>query len=165
MSEPIKIIDIPNLPDITLPEKIDVTDPGYRRDLSTWCRINDISVKPGKYHCYAKRFLDDGARLNDDNNIHFNGLNGDSRITEITISHIDIKPEDLKDPTAFESIGEIEVDAGLAGFFPAPFDFPKNDGAWSEFCDKLDKIDKTRSRYECSPASRHPMPAISRGLP
>ena len=139
MNPVFEIIDIPNLPDITLPEKVDVTDPCYSRD--TEYRINDIPVKPGKYHCYAKRSLNDGARLDNDNNIHLDGTYADTRITEITIAHTDIKQEDLKH---FEYIGIIEVDAGIAGFFPAPFEVPQDRKSWRAFHDKIRDIDKTR---------------------
>lgn len=45
MNTVFEIIDIPDLPDIMLPEKIDVTNPCKNREVEY--RINDIPVKPG----------------------------------------------------------------------------------------------------------------------
>ena len=138
-----EIIDIPDLPDIMLPEKVDVTDPRYSRD--TQGRINDIPIKPDRYHCYAKRSLEGKVRLDDDNNIHFDDTlpSADSNVLEILIAHTDVKREDLKH---FDNVGIIEVESMFAGFFPAPFEAPQDNDSWCEFRDKIRNIDRTRCK-------------------
>lgn len=97
--------------------KIDVTDPCYDKD--TWCRINDLPVKNGDYHCiYFRR---------------------EGRVAEAIIS--------LSGETnlEWEEVGDIGVDAGLAGFFINKPDY--DDPEWDEFCDKLDFENKEAYLY------------------
>ena len=125
--------------------KVDVTDPCYNRDV--WCRMNDVAIKPGDYRC--RYYM--GAEL-DQHDI--------DETTEIAIEFgedideaIAREREDIKhrcfvielqlkgrafqlNSPKWKEIGEIGVDAGLAGFFWNKPDFKDNE--WREFCDKMD---------------------------
>ena len=95
---------------------VDITDPCYDRDI--WCRKNDVSIADGEYMCitwiYRKR-----------------GKHSDRCIAIIGI-YLDGCIPDQKD---MEIIGQIGVDAELAGFFHNKPDY--DDSQWSDFCDKL----------------------------
>lgn len=110
MSEQIKVreivvgnLDIPN-------GKVDITDPCYDRDV--WCRINQKQIKPGKYECYALKY------------------EKENRIAACGIRIKDY-PEYFDDD--LEPIGEIGVDAGMAGFFPQKPDYDHD--AWMSLCE------------------------------
>lgn len=94
---------------------VDITDPCYDKDalsrMTTEC-------KPGKYYGYIER----------------DGWN--ESVKQISIYRNDIWV-DIDD---MELIGDIGVDAGLAGFFNNKKDF--NDDEWQEFCDKLSDEDE-----------------------
>lgn len=132
-------LNISNITTITLKEKADITDPCYNRD--TWCRINDIPVKPGDYICNAKRVFIDGAYLDEENVIHYPEEYSDSRIAEISIIQ-----KDYKGTLDWEFIENIGVDAGLAGFFRSPYSPPDD---WHGFCNKLEEVDKLHSYEDC----------------
>lgn len=98
---------------------VDITDPCYSRDV--WCRINGQHMRPGEYHGYAK-MSDEGEW----------GI----RVAELLVLHkdYDLTHVDDADGTVEigKEIGEIGVDAGLAGVFQ---DKPDFEGAeWSDFC-------------------------------
>lgn len=96
---------------ITLSDKVDITDPCYNRN--TWCRINDVSVKPGRYTCVA-------------------WISGEGRVGILGVYRNGRIPHEDR----FEAFGAIGVDAGLAGVFNSPK--PDYDGeAWSDFCDSI----------------------------
>lgn len=90
--------------------KVDITDPCYKRDV--WCRMNQVKIKAGSYECFACE---------------------DTREKRIATCGIRIKnyPEYFK--SDMEKIGNIGVDAGLAGFFPHKPDYSQ--GAWGKLCD------------------------------
>ena len=105
---------------------VDITDPCYDRDV--WCRINDMKVRPGDYEC--SYFMTNFPW-------EYDGKNGDDWcVTRARIAHVDVMTE--LESTGFsecdeaEEIGEIGVDAGLAGFFKNKPDF--SDEEWHEFC-------------------------------
>lgn len=97
----------------TFPNKIDITDPCYSRNV--WCRINDYEIPAGEYKCYIKEKSDKetggwGKR----------------------VAKIGIRKEKADNYT---KIGYIGVDAGLAGFF---FDKPDyTDDQWNELCNMV----------------------------
>ena len=99
---------------------VDITDPCYDRDV--WCRMT-AEVKAGEYTCYIWRHTEkikyDGKEYNDVRvgviGIYLNGI---------------IPPQ-----RSMKEIGEIGVDAGLAGFFMNKPDY--NDDEWSDFCDSI----------------------------
>lgn len=97
---------------------VDITDPCYDRD--TFCRINDVKIKQGVYTCmvaYHYGSYEYEGKTYPDNRVRLIGiyLNGAVPL--------------LRD---MDEIGDIGVDAGLAGFFHNKPDF--DDKAWSEFC-------------------------------
>lgn len=101
--------------------EIDITDPCYNKKV--WCRLNNVKIKEGEYRCIVwikKTHYDDYH-----GNRHY-----DTRIAKIGIYYGDIPhAEKLKE------IGDIGVDAGLAGFFNNKPDY--NDEEWSELCSAI----------------------------
>ena len=94
--------------------KIDITDPCYSRDV--WCRMNGIEVKAGEY---------EAAIWTGDNavgilGIYFNGI--------------------VPDQNKMEYLGEIGVDAGVAGFVRAGTELNREE--WNKFCDMTSKSKK-----------------------
>lgn len=106
---------------------VDVTDPCYKKE--TWCRINDIKIKPGRYTCIYRKQED-----------HFILYNGnkypDNRVTRMGVYY-----EGLPLPTknSMHCIGTIGVDAGLAGVYENKKDF--DDDEWQDFCDDIESQD------------------------
>lgn len=102
-------------------ESVDITDPCYDRD--TWCRMNGVKIKPGNYKCIAWMRPDtctyEGKKY-DDTRVAIIGIYLDGNIPYAN---------------EMEEIGEIGVDAGLAGFFNDKPDY--NDEEWSAFCDSI----------------------------
>lgn len=95
-------------------ETIDITDPCYNRDV--WCRMNDVEIVPGNYQCVIWE-SDEGDW----------GI----RVGAIGIYLCGVVPSQK----AMKCIGEIGVDAGLAGFFDHKPDY--TDEEWSDFCDMI----------------------------
>ena len=98
---------------IELGTKVDITDPCY--DKGTWCRMT-TDCEPGTYKGYIE-MSDEGKW----------GM----RVATISI----FKGDKMWGIEEMEHIGNIGVDAGLAGFFNDKPDF--NDEEWSELCDKI----------------------------
>lgn len=100
---------------------VDITDPCYDRDV--WCRMNDVKIKEGEYTCMVWRNTEKG--------VYEGKPYKDTRVGIIGI-YLDghIPPQ-----KSMERIGEIGVDAGLAGFFHNKRDF--SDQEWSDFCDSI----------------------------
>lgn len=95
---------------------VDISDPCYSKD--TWCRTNNIKVKPGKYNCYMI--------LSDENEW---GM----RVKESYIIHEDYKESDVF--PICDHIAVIGVDAGLAGYMPSEIEtLNKSGDVWSDFC-------------------------------
>ena len=93
-------------------DKIDITDPCHNRDI-LW-RMNNISIVPGDYECSIKY---------------------DEDIKRVLKIGIYLNTEEDFDIAAMDRIGEVGVDAGMAGFFENKPDF--NLQQWIEFCDVL----------------------------
>lgn len=91
----------------------DVTDPSYDKDV--WCRVDGLKVVPGDYDCV----------------VWITGLPGFERIGIIGIYLGGVVPNQ----SSMKAIGEIGVDAGLAGFFENKPDYTR--GEWHDFCDYL----------------------------
>lgn len=108
----------------TFNEKIDITDPCY--DRGTWCAMNDVTIKPGKYHCKTIKVSDWGLRT------------GASMI--LHTDHF-IKNQE-PDWDKCQNIGNIGVDAGLAGFFNNKKDYTCKE--WSDLCDKIHSTNELR---------------------
>lgn len=110
-------------------ESVDVTDPCYDRDV--WCRMNTVKVLPGDYEC---SYFEANFPCEYDGEIE-----DDYRVTRARIVHKDYVNA-VKDDSFLKEIGEIGVDAGLAGFFDNKPDF---DGeAWHEFCHMMSRDKK-----------------------
>lgn len=103
---------------------VDITDPCYDKDV--WCRMT-AEVKAGEYTCcvwrHAKKMKYNGREYND-----------------IRVGIIGIYLDGIIPNTKLmKEIGEIGVDAGLAGFFMNKPDY--NDEEWGDFCDSIRKGD------------------------
>lgn len=92
-----------------LDNRVDITDPCY--DKEVWCRTT-IECEPGEYTGYV--IISDEGEWG-------------KRVASIGI----YKDDEVKDLDSMECIGDIGVDAGLAGFFNDKPDFPDNE--WMEF--------------------------------
>ena len=97
---------------------VDITDPCYNRDV--WCRMNDVKIKEGDYTCIAwfqtDKFEYEGKSFTDE------------RVAIIGIYRDGYIPHQK----AMQEIGEIGVDAGMAGFFHNKPDY--DDKEWGIFC-------------------------------
>lgn len=102
--------------------KLDITDPCY--DANVWCRMT-IDVLPGDYNCYAFR----GTDPDWGNEVWI------LQIARCIEADWDVTHNDNINFNALEEIGEIGVDAGLAGFFSHKPDYDGN--TWTKFCDGL----------------------------
>ena len=97
---------------LMLNDKVEITDPCY--DSVTWCQLK-TNCEPGEYYGYAE-LSDEGEW----------GI----RVRSISIYKDDIQCNMEK----MERIGNIGVDAGMAGFFRDKPDFPGDE--WDKFlCD------------------------------
>lgn len=101
---------------------IDITDPCYDKDV--WCRMN-ATIKDGEYSCIVwentEKFTVDGKEYKE---------------TRVGIIGIYLNGA-IPYAKAMEDIGEIGVDAGLAGFFMNKPDYGNKE--WSAFCDSIRK--------------------------
>lgn len=104
---------------IELNNTVDITDPCYDKD--TWCRMTTKCAK-GTYYGYAE--ISDEGRFG-------------KRVASISI-YKDNKVDEID----FNEIGQIGVDAGMAGFFNNKKDY--NDEEWDEF---ISKLEHKKNRY------------------
>lgn len=110
-------------------DKVDITDPCYNKDV--WCRIESPIIY-GTYDCYAEfeDFLDWGNRC---------------VRCYIVNSHPFFKRRALcRLKNNYTYIGNIGVDAGLAGFFDNKPDF--DDDAWVDVCNFMNETEKNGSK-------------------
>lgn len=119
---------------------VDITDPCYDKD--TWCRINGLKIAEGEYECgvyYRQTLLtlygktetwDEVACIG----IYLGGV-------EKTGSICNALENSGEFPADWSLIGEIGVDAGLAGFFHNKPDYSNEE--WTTFCDRLKGKDDT----------------------
>ena len=98
-----------------LDTKVDITDPCYSKGV--WCRMT-ADCEPGEYKGYIE--------MSDE------GIFG-TRVASISI----FKGDKIWGIEEMEIIGNIGVDAGLAGFFNDKPDFSDNE--WYDLCDKISK--------------------------
>lgn len=94
---------------ISIAGKIDVTDPCYARDV--WCRMNDVEIKKGEYTAAVWMHGKTVGILG----IYYGGV--------------------IPDQAKKEHLGEIGVDAGLAGFLMAGTEISNEE--WPSFCDRI----------------------------
>ena len=103
--------------ELELGTKVDITDPCYDKDV--WCRMT-TDCEPGLYKGYVE--------MSDE---------GDWGMRVATVSIF--KGDKMWGIEEMEYIGNIGVDAGLAGFFNDKPDF--SDTEWNEFCGKINDGD------------------------
>lgn len=134
---------------LKLENSVDVTDPCY--DRSVWCRMTVNNMQSGDYICsYYMGVFDDEDLKNCKES--YGKYNWKTSLEEYTASWKDdinnrcfciaIMLKGKEYDVASEKwtrIGEIGVDAGLAGFFPDKPDFDRDE--WMKFCDKLNYVD------------------------
>lgn len=107
-----------NLPNGT----VDVTDPCYDRDV--WCRTT-IDIAPGIYNCYAY----EGTEKGWGNRVWIN------QIVAADLELAAVAEEKIAGNRSWISVGEIGVDAGMAGFFDSKPDF--DDEQWYALCESM----------------------------
>lgn len=105
--------------------KIDITDPCYDRD--TWCRMNGIQVKPGKYYCYVSVLKGKMAK------------EWGKRIVSMMIVH---ENADLSKPLGLNEIGSVGVDAGLMSIAESGVKPDYTDTQWMQCIGFLDKLEE-----------------------
>ena len=101
--------------------KIDATDPCYDKDI--YCRVDDLEIVPGEYSCvtwmYKDTFMINGKEYTDKRvgiiGIYLNGIIPTQKI--------------------MEEVGNIGVDAGVAGFFENKPDY--TDEQWNKLCNMM----------------------------
>lgn len=101
---------------------VDITDPCYNRDV--WCRITDVKIRKGVYTCIAWHHKDKGTF--DNGEPYCYDVIG---IIGIYLDGVIPCQKEMK------KIGDIGVDAGLAGFFHNKPDY--TDDEWAAFCDRV----------------------------
>ena len=103
---------------------VSVTDPCYDRDV--WCAIHGLAFKPGNYQCVAwkgsERYKDSEGKMHTDTRVFICG---------VYLCGFDVRQEAAE----CTRVGQIGVDAGLAGFFQDKPDY--DDDAWDEFCRRI----------------------------
>ena len=96
-------------------ESVDITDPCYKKDV--WCRMDAVKVRPGPYVCqYSVK----------------EEVLGYERVARIRIFHQAYTNKITNDTKFRSAIGEIGVDAGVAGFFENKPDFTRAE--WNGLC-------------------------------
>lgn len=138
---------------LTLKSRVDVTDPCYDSDV--WCRMTVNNMQSGDYRCIyytgekleeeeIQRAKEDYASIKDYSSrteeeylaSAEKSIKGRCFVAEIQLKsrHFDVNSKRWKE------IGDIGVDAGLAGFFSDKPDF--TDKQWAEICEWMFKKDK-----------------------
>ena len=107
--------------EIVLGEVTEATDPCYNKNV--WCRINDIPTVPGTYQCEV--LISDEGKWG-------------KRVAKLLVFMPDVDEAVLDDEllVQWEHIGDIGVDAGLAGFFNNKPDYSNDE--WRDLCNKID---------------------------
>ena len=97
--------------------QLDVTDPGY--DKNVWCRMK-VDIVPGEYiyKAYIRKIKGDG-----------------NRVSQLSIINVSAKSR----ARIGKLVGEIGVDAGLAGFFENKPDYDFDQ--WRKICETLDDFE------------------------
>lgn len=107
-------------------ETLSVTDPCYNEDV--WCRLDSVQIFPGTYDCYCYKPVKKDGTLEENRPM----------IAQIVLQD-GFTEDKINEKESWRFIGEIGVDAGLAGFFQNKPDF--KDEEWFNFCDNLWKED------------------------
>ena len=103
---------------------VTITDPCY--DAGTSCTICGVTIKPGDYECVAWKgreyYKDEAGKRHYYQRVFCCGIYLNGYIPE-------------PDTSSRKKLGEIGVDAGLAGFFQDKPDY--NSEEWFALCDKV----------------------------
>ena len=102
---------------------VSVSDPCYKKD--TWCRKNDVHVKPGVYRCYSFLMVDSDYP-------EFG-----KRIWTNRIVHSDYDMDCLE----YDDFYQVGVDSGLCGYFFNDIKEYPDRNAFLDFCDKIQEMD------------------------
>ena len=94
---------------------VDISDPCYARDGNG--NIIDYPISKGRYRCFVK-FAENSSRI--------------AEIAIVAMGHVGVEDVDY----LWDYIGNIYVDAGMAGFFNHKIEYSNN--MWDDFCDRLD---------------------------
>lgn len=157
------ILQAKNIGNIELSNgKVDITDPCYSK--TARMRINNVAVRPGRYSLryYVGKELEQEDIAETKELANQYGLDVEKSIEsekeEIKNRCFAIEMhcpgyKFTQNSPEWKEIGEIGVDAGLAGFFWNKPDF--SDDEWDAFCDKLDDdkvayLDKNMGFWCCS---------------
>ena len=108
--------EIRDLGTLRFGQTIDITDPCYNRQV--WCRMNDVKIVPGDYKGVA--YIADKGEWG-------------PRVATLGI-YLNGK---IPNPKKMVRIGQIGVDAGMAGIFEDKPDFDQQ--GWDEFCNACDE--------------------------
>lgn len=119
---------------IFLHDSVDITDPCYDRDKSY--RLNDIPICDGTYRCYV---------WTKEETYHDKYVGTERFAVGTRIAGLGISLGDMPKLKDMKRIGEIGVDAGLAGIFKDKPDF--DDLHWNMFCDGLHGFDAFICKY------------------
>ena len=101
---------------------IDITDPCYDDD--TWCRMNNVKIKPGKYNCFTSALAGDAAKEHGE------------VIMTMVFAHEDVDPRKIK-RLEYDLLGEVGVDAGLMSISESGVKPNYTDPEWFEVTDKF----------------------------
>ena len=103
---------------LTVTGPVDVTDPCYEKGI--WCQITDFHIPEGEYYCYVEEaVVEDWGKI--------------IKRNAIIRSNYQNFPNTLER----EYLGEIGVDAGLAGYFIKKPNFSQEE--WLSFCKEISK--------------------------
>lgn len=118
-TEPDGICDTVEIGELNLTSgSVCITDPCYNHDV--WCRMNNVPVVPGNYRCVV-HYSDEGE--------------WGWRVAKIGIYRDSNVREEMDFDCISDLIGDIGVDAGLAGIFQDKPDF--TDEQWHDLCNDI----------------------------
>lgn len=108
---------------INLHGSVDITDPCYGTDV--WCRMTIKDIQPGPYECfYEKRSQKKG---------NWENVSRARIVLADGSEHAKSTMQRVVRGRSWRYIGDIGVDAGMAGFFANKPNFDDNE--WSKLCD------------------------------
>ena len=111
---------------------IDITDPCY--DADVWCRTSISDMVPGLYDCFVEYVVEKATHYRYVSKIRIVLSDAPEKFRKELEERIDRK-------RSWRYVGDIGVDAGIAGFFDGEKpDF--SDSEWHDLCDWMIEKDK-----------------------